>query len=192
MVKPLIKGTILGGIALFIWGAISWMVLPWHNFAMYGFKDEVAVTQTLFSNAPQNGIYILPNPHRQGEESTQEEIKAKSSSSMEQMIKGPVLFAAVSLDGSGSMVKPMIGSLLIQMLGALLVTFLILEKNNLTYWERVGFAVLFALAAGIVCHLPYWNWWSFSALYTLVTIMDLVVGWFLAGLVIAQVAIRQS
>jgi hypothetical protein len=47
---------------------------------------------------------------------------------------------------------------------------------------------LFGLTAGVVCFLPYWNWFDFSTAYTAASIVDLAIGWFLAGLVIAKFA----
>ena len=51
MIRALIKGGIFGGIILFVWGFISWVVLPWHTITLNKFKDEAAVEQALTANA---------------------------------------------------------------------------------------------------------------------------------------------
>ena len=33
MSKQLILGTVLGGIVLFVWGAIAWMFIPWSGLS---------------------------------------------------------------------------------------------------------------------------------------------------------------
>jgi len=65
MVKKLLLGTVLGGLIVFAWGAISWMVLPWHAATLQAFTNEAAVSKVIQANAPQPGVYFLPNPHRQ-------------------------------------------------------------------------------------------------------------------------------
>jgi hypothetical protein len=54
------------------------------------------------------------------------------------------------------------------------------------------FIVTAALAVGVIAVLPNWVWWHFSTRWTLVTMTDIVVGWLLAGLVIAKVAAPKS
>ena len=67
---------------------------------------------------------------------------------------------------------------------------LLCKTTGLSYFGRVGFVVVFALAAGFVTHVPYWNWFYFNSQFTLVQITDLLVGWFLAGLAMAGVCKR--
>jgi hypothetical protein len=88
------------------------------------------------------------------------------------------------------MAMPMMIGLLTQVAAALLVSWMVMKAGDLGYLRRVVFITIFAVAAGIVTHVPYWNWWSFPKEYTLVAMADLAVGWFLAGLVIARVATR--
>lgn len=52
--------SIVAGLVLFVWGFISWAVLPWHMMVANGFADEAAVSQVLKENAPQEGVYYLP------------------------------------------------------------------------------------------------------------------------------------
>ena len=81
----------------------------------------------------------------------------------------------------------MLRSFIIQCLGALLASILVVRAHVQRYASRVGFIVLLGLFAGVVCHLPYWNWWHFSAAYTLVAFADLLIGWWAAGLAIAAI-----
>jgi hypothetical protein len=48
------------------------------------------------------------------------------------------------------------------------------------------FIALVGLIIGFVSHAPYWNWFGFSTPYVIVIILDTVIGWTLAGLVIAR------
>src|SRR5262245_12672403 len=52
--------SLLAGVVLFVWGFVSWVVLPWHMNVAKKFADETAVAQFLKQNAPEGGIYYLP------------------------------------------------------------------------------------------------------------------------------------
>lgn len=163
-----IKGGILGGIIIFIWSALSWMVLPWHMQTLNQFANEKAVADAIVANATQSGMYLMPLQGQPQSETT------------------PMLFASVHLPGMTSMVAPMAISLFIQVIAAMLVGWMLSKTVGLSYWQRVGFVVLFALAAGILIHGAYWNWFAFDIKYTLVAMGDLLIGWFFAGLVLAK------
>ena len=169
-----IKAGIVGGIILFIWYAVSWMVLPWHASTLNGFKDEKAVSEVIIANAPQSGIYLLPSAQMSSQEQSPE----------------MVMFASVHQVGTQSMMMQGAVSLVTQIISALLVAWLLCKTAGLGYAGRVGFVVVFALAASFVSHVPYWNWFYFNSQFTLVQVADLLVGWFLAGLVMAKMCVR--
>ena len=179
--KSILAGGILGGIALFAWCTVSWMFLPWHNATFRKFDQERVVEVVLQTNAPQKGIYLLPSPAT----GTPEEQKTTH----ERAAKGPFAFVVMSPNGWGPMPFHIATGLLTQILGAGLVTGLLVlvKKPKAAFVEKFSFVVLFALAAGVVCHLPFWNWWGFSIGFTLLSLADLLIGWSLAGLVIAKV-----
>ena len=168
-----IKNGIVGGIILFIWSAISWMILPWHMATLRGFSNEIAVIQTVTSNSPQSGIYILPLKQRDVQQG--------------QAQQSPQVFASINFQGMGtSMAEPMLICFLNQVITAILVAWLLSKATGLNYFGRVGFIVVFALAASLVTHIPYWNWFAFDTTYTLMIIVDTLIGWLLAGLVMAK------
>jgi hypothetical protein len=176
VMKLLLKGAILGGVIVFLWSAISWMVLPWHAAVVNDFTDEAAVAEVIKANAPRPGMYVLPS------------MKSSDATTMERRREGPFLFASVRPGRFDfSMPMLMLNSLLIQIAGAFVLTALLLTSRHLTYPGRVLFVVVVTTTGGILSHMAYWNWWEFSGAYTLVTLADLVIGWFLGGLVISWV-----
>jgi len=192
MTKPLLLGGVLGGLALFIGGMISWMALPWHAMTFEKFKDEAAVAQAISANAGNSGIYFLPNPHKQDPGLTEAQRKAAEEDGIKRMMEGPFMFASVSPRGARPMGTMMGIGLATQILAALMATWLLLQTTGLTFWKRVGFLVTLGLTAGVITNLQHWNWWNFSTAYTAVCFGDLLIGWFLAGLVIAKVASSPS
>src|SRR2546428_13605020 len=118
MLKSLLLGGILGGLLLFAWGVVPWMLLPWHLATLEKFKDEAKVAQALTANATKSGVYLLPNVHKH--EPGMPEAKAKKAEAkgkkaetkrkkveverkkaetegMKRMLQGTFIFAEVSL-----------------------------------------------------------------------------------------------
>src|SRR5947208_4178371 len=138
MNKSLILGGVLGGLALFVWGSISWMVLPWHLMTLEKFTNEATVAKALLANAGVSGVYLLPNPHKHEPGMTEEQKRAEEAEGMKRMVQGPFMFASVSLIGVGNM-APLLITLLGNILSALLATWMLLKTNGLRYLGRVGF-----------------------------------------------------
>ena len=161
----------VAGIVLFVWGFISWAVLPWHNMVANQFTNEASVAQVLKENSPQPGVYFLPfsekdhGPNQVG------------------------AFANVLPQGTDmNMGKQMAIALVTQIVGAFLVLMLLARTGGLNFWGKVGFVMLVGLIIGFVSHALYWNWFGFPAPYVLVTILDTTIGWALAGLAVARFA----
>lgn len=174
MMATLLKGAVLGGLVVWLWGAVAWMVLPWSGAAMRPFEGERAVMEAVLQGAPSSGVYLAPN------EATAEAERAA--------MDGPMVFAAVRREPMVSMGAAVVVHLLSSILAALLVTAIVLQLRPLTYGGRVLVVTGMALFAGLAVSVTHWTWWSFGAAYTLVEVGNLLVGWFLAGLVIARVA----
>ena len=187
MTKSLALGGLLGGFVLFVWGAVSYMVLPWHSMTLNKFKDEGAMVQALVANASESGMYILPNPHRQAQGLTESQRKAAEEGDMKRMMEGPFMFASVGLTGTREMGPALLFNVIGNIVSALLVTWLLLQTASATYWRRAGFVVVIAFATAMIAHYPSWIWWRFSESFTLVELADLLIGWSLAGLVMAKI-----
>ena len=184
MSNSLLKGALVGGLIVFIWGMFSWMVLPWHQNCLSKFQNESSVAAAIRENAPVSGMYVLPNTFSYNQETSQDEI----ASGLKMMESGPFVFASVRTDGIGSMnFGHFILSFLINFAGALIVTWMLLQAKGLKFKKQVGFVTLFGLGIGILSQIPDWNWWGFSGCYVLSNMFDYAFGWFLGGLGIAKV-----
>jgi hypothetical protein len=187
MIRSLVLGTILGGLVAFLWSSISWEGIGWHERTLLTFQNEDDVSTAIASHMKQSGTYLLPaGPPQAGMNAEQK--KAAQAVLMQKMQKGPVMFAAIRRDGFGSFTRGLITQILIQMAGALLLTWLLLQTSGSSYARRVAFLAVAGLAASVIADLPNWNWWGFSGAYTVVNLIDSTITWFLAGLVIAKVA----
>jgi hypothetical protein len=191
MNKSMMTSAVVGGIIVFVWGMLSWMILPWHKHSMMKFEHEESVAQVISANAKASGLYVLPNSFHHKEGMTREENEHQKMKAMQMMEHGPFMLASIRVEGMNyKSPAPYIVSLIIQIVSAFLITWLLLKTKGLSYMKQVGFITIVGLVAAILGYLPGWNWWGFPLCYTIVGMLDIIIGWFLAGLAIAKLAKR--
>jgi hypothetical protein len=188
MVRTVLLGGVLGGLVAFLWGAVSWMALPWHEATMKKFSNEDVVAVTLQAYAPEPGVYFLPNASG-GD--TPEEKRALMNEAERAMAEGPIVFAAIQGPSQG-MGKQMGQGLLTQVLAAMLVSWMVFRSGITGFGGRYALVLVFAVAASLVGIVPSWIWLGFSTGFTLVGIADMLISWALAGLVIAWATAPRS
>lgn len=158
------------------------MILPWHQAATKQFRNETEVAQVLQDNTSTSGVYALPGlPVEYGVG------HGSGGRSSVQGVQGIYFFGAVHPEGRAeSDVMMHFYSLICNIVAAIIVCWLILQAKGLTFWKQVQFAMLIGLFAGVVLCNRDWVWGGFSRAYVAVSIMDLLIGWFLGGIVIAK------
>ena len=95
-----ILGGLLGGIVVFVWGYVSWMVLPWNQWPFRKFKSEAAVKALVSTGVEEDGVYLLPNANPDPDLSAEEK-EAFQQQVQQDMESGPFLFATVRRDVPG-------------------------------------------------------------------------------------------
>jgi hypothetical protein len=190
VMKNLIKGTLAGAVIVFIWGAFSWMALPFHMMTIGGVANEDAVMAAVGAGAEKGGTYLVPNPHSEVIQGMPEaERQAAMEAGMERMKKGPWVFMAVTKDihDPEAMGPQMAVNFATNLAAAFLLTWILtLLPAGAGVGKRAGVAAAIALFAGIFIHGNYWNWFGFGCGYTLYQILDGVIAWGLAGLAIGK------
>jgi hypothetical protein len=69
---------------------------------------------------------------------------------------------------------------------ALLAALLLAQvRPNSSYWGRVAFVTLLGIFGFVTISVPYWNWYGFPCDFTAGQAIEQVIGWLLAGLVLA-------
>ena len=83
---------------------------------------------------------------------------------------------------------------LVQFLSGLLAAGIVTVVLCLTvapYWGRVGLAALMGALGVFTVSTIYWNWYGFTNAFLLAQVVDMIVGWALAGAVIARLVPAQ-
>ena len=168
-----IIAAILGGIFVFVWGFISWTILKLHESSILTFSNETEVAEVIVKNTPNDGVYYLPN----AQENAENGIKS-----------GPVIFASVRKGPDPDFVvwRPMLRSVLATITAALVLGIMLhFAAPQLNYAGKVFFVTLGGVFVALAGVYPNNIWWEFSVPFTVINIVDAVVGWFFGGLIMA-------
>lgn len=179
----IVTAALVGGIVLFVWGFIANTLLP---LGMMGHERPVAedpVLEALAANMSREGVYLLPGlaPEQYGDEAALAAYGEKSAAS-------PYAFVIYQPQGRNGleMVKPL-GIQLVSTIVAsgMLAWVLVLVAGG--FVRKVAVATVMGGFAWVVVALPWWNWYRFPAEFVLGSLVQQVVGWFLAGLAVAWI-----
>lgn len=168
----MIRCSLIGGIIVFLWMMICWMVLPMHQTMIHKFTEQAEVASCITKYAPSDGVYVVPS---------WDEVEKGQSSNL------PFIFVNVrrGIDIT-HMTRSIACGIITQIIGAALITYLLMHAKAMKYWNRVWFVTIIGLVVAVLGTIPAWNWWHFPTGWAILEIFDLVVGWFLGGLVIAK------
>ena len=183
MTLRVLLGTLLGGIAIFLGGAMTHVVLPISDNGLKPLPNELAMIDTLKKALPAPGVYIYP-----GAEGVNQNDQAAMKAYEDRVrdlphgiiVLGPAL---------GGLVTPK--KLVIQFIGdvlaALAASLLLVLAPAPTYLRRLLAVTLLGLYAGFLINIPGWNWYGFSDTYLRSDILDHVLRSLCGGLVIAAI-----
>lgn len=180
MKKPVI-GILIGSAVLFLWGAISWMVLPFHNQTIKKLPEEQLISDTLKTVVEEPGLYFFPG-HDNGNE-------VDRAAWAEKYKRGPVGVISFSPTGKTPMdaknfIFEIVSDVVIAAIGMLL---LLLTRDRVkSLFPRALLVALLGVIAAISGHAMYWNWMHFPGGFIFVNAADTVFSFFLLGFALAK------
>jgi hypothetical protein len=179
--RILIAG-LIGGIVMFIWGAVAHVALP---LGQIGIKqptnEDVVLVATRTGLPAEDGVYILPSmdPAHMGDKSFANAYAAKTKTSP---------FAFVVYQAQGTDLTDMSQELPKQWASdtlAALVAAFVMAYAGLGFGRRVIIAAAMGVFAWLSVSVPYWTWYRFPLNFTLGSLAEQLIGWILAGIAIA-------
>jgi hypothetical protein len=188
MIKRIIIGAVVGGVVMFIWGAIAWMVLPLHTPTIKEVPNEDELRAILKKNVTEPGFYVVPGWGHEG--MTKEQHDAMMKVWEQKHREGPRMVGVLLPQGGDPMMAQYyVRGFALDLLAAFVAAWLLSKAaaGLASYGARVQFVTVTGLFAGIAVHLPYWNWLEFPTDYTIACMADVTIGWLLAGLAIGTV-----
>jgi hypothetical protein len=180
MVRVVIGG-IVGGIVVFVWGAIAHMALPLGEMGIRQIPSEEKVVGTMKDAIHEPGFYFFPGIDRK--KSTEEEQKAWEA----KIKQGPSGVLIIHPEGGEAMSPRQLGTELGSNIVAALLAAFVVSQVRSGYGMRVLVVTLMGLFGFVSLSVSYWNWYGFPTDFTTAEAITEVVGWFLAGLAIAAI-----
>ena len=180
----IIIAAIVGGLIVFCWSFVSHMMTPIGEMGMHHDKlpGETSLRSAMTEHLPESGLYFIPgkDPLLEGDPARQWE------EAMERMESGPVVLMAVRKDGSSGMAKELVFEGLAN-ISCALVAALILWCIPCAFVCRVLVVVALGLFSWMSIDVSHVIWYGFPVEYAAGQLIDHLVGWLLAGLVIAAI-----
>lgn len=180
---------IIGGIIVFIWGAIAHMALPIGEAGFRYPAQQDAVLSALQQSATSEGVYMYPSMEfeKYGDEAAMKTFAEQSKGK-------PYALVIYRPDGNPSIesMGPNLIKQFVSVLLAALVAAWLLAPTPWSFGRRVVATAALGLFGWLIVNVPYWNWYLFPLDFTLGALAEQVIGWLLGGLGIAWWLGRKS
>jgi len=176
---------LLGAIVYYVWGMIAWMAIPLHQPTMTGLPNARAVTESLQQQNLATGVYVRPWSDNAADWHDNE------SQFVQDHQTGPLFSIYYQQAGAAPLdMQLMLRGFAIDLLAATLAACLLSglsPRCGGSYARRVGFVIGLGMFVALVGHASYWNWMRFPMDYTVAFVIDVIIGWTLAGMVLAAI-----
>jgi hypothetical protein len=177
MRKILLTG-LLGGLALFVWGMISWMALPFHTQTLRPMPNEEAIAAVLAENITESGAYMLPG-YSAGMS------KEAETAWFERHRNGPLVPLMIFHPDGREPMSPMvfIWGLIVDILAVLLFAVAVsgVSKTQRSFKQIMFMGSAFGVIICLVAPVTYMIWAYWPAGYALTLGLDYLAGWTAVG-----------
>jgi hypothetical protein len=175
-------GGVVGGVIVFFWGAVAHMMLPLGQMGMSTISQsrEERVLAELKGAIFEPGLYFFP-----GHDMSKPLSKAETAAWEARMKKGPTGILVIKPNGGEVMSPKTLGIEFVSGMLAAVVGSIILYQVTSGYAARVLVLPLVGLFGWLSILVSYWNWYGYPTEYVIAELITEVVGWLLAGFVLA-------
>jgi len=180
-VRTLIAGA-LGGLVVFIWLSISWMALPFHGESLNGIQHNAQLDAMLIQLGAKDGLNYYPS--YEGMELQEYSALAKSVPNIGIMSYHRDGF---DMDNPMAYIRGLLGCIIA---GILVATLLGVLPAGSSMAGRILFCTLFGAAAFFCTQWVSGGFFHFPMRHTMLELMDGVISWTLAGVVMAFILRR--
>jgi hypothetical protein len=177
-----VLAAIAGGVVVFVWSALSHMALGLGTAGISTMPNEDRMAQAIRGSITEPGLYFFPG-FDASRKFTPEEEKAWT----EKYRRGPSGILIVQPGGRDPMApEQLVIELVADILAAGVAAFLLGGLAG-SFTARVAAVGLLGVFEWLDINVSYWNWYKFPTAFTLAALVEQVVGWTLAGLVMALI-----
>lgn len=185
--KRILLAGVLGGLAMFLWGAVSHMLLPTGEAGIRTLPNEDSVITVLKQSVHEHAFYLFPSAGMMdaSTDAERQEWERKYAA-------GPTGVLIYNPGGGTTLsAVPMLIELASN-IGVALIIAWVLSLTAVSYGTRVLAALFLGVLAWLSVSVSEWNWYSFPAAFVGQEAVDQVGGCLFAGVVIAMVIRRKK
>jgi hypothetical protein len=174
---------LIGGIVLFLWGAIAHTALPIGEMGMKVASDQDTVIAAMQQSADKGaGVYMIPgiSPDDWRDE-------AKLAAFQQKYANAPSAFLVYDPSPNPTLIDMMpalVKQFVIDLLVALLAAW-VLAKTAASFGQRVLVGGAIGVISWLATSVPYWNWYRFPVDFTVGAWLDSGLGILIASVPIA-------
>jgi len=176
-----VVGAIVAGIVVFVWGAVSHLATPLGMMGIRPIPGEDKVLGEMKDAIREPGFYHFPG--KVATDASESEKKAWEA----KVKQGPTGILIIHPEGGEAMSPRQLGTELATNIISAFLAALLLTQVRSGFGGRVLFVTGLGLFGFVITSVPYWNWYGFPLDYTGAQAIEKLVGWFLAGLVLAAI-----
>ncbi len=182
----ILLGGLLGGVALFAWGALAHVVLPLGMTGIQFLPNEEPVLETMRANITTPGLYFIPGiaPGQHNDEAAMKAWEEKAK-------RGPVGFLVYQVRGEGAMTPRQLGTEFVSNLAVGLLAGIVVASLGGSFVTRTLMVGLMGLMSSLDVLVSEWNWYKFPTDYTLAQMVIQVVGFLVMGAAAAAIIKKQ-
>jgi hypothetical protein len=175
---------LVGGVVLFVWGAVAHMALNLGSGAFAALPAEAALASDLRQQGPAPGMYYFPWVDPGADEATQQ-------AWIERWKQGPSGILVLAPQGEDPMSpQTLVIELASDVLAALLLALLLSASRCGSLPSRLWFGATAGLLGGVMIDVSYWNWYRFSSGFAAGSMIEQTVGGALCALAMAPLLRR--
>jgi hypothetical protein len=186
-VRKIFLAGLLGGLVLFAWEFVAHMATGLGEAGVRALPQEAPIQAAIKGNIPDAGLYIFPAPEDRPGMTSDEKKKAMNTSMERARTEAGgmmVVFPKGREYNFGSMLAM---QFVLDALSILLAAFLLSKAVSVKgYLPRALFVGAIGLLPSLRVDLPQWNWYGFPVTFAAAQALVHVVGFLLAGLVLAK------
>ena len=182
----IVLAALLGAVAMFMWEFVAHAFTPLGTMGMGYLPKEDTISSALESAiGKERGLYMFPTGGLTKQSTAEEEEKGMERMMEEMKTKpsGLVLYKAPGERfnfGANLAIQ-----FVTDFVKLLLAVWLLAQTRFGTFGGRVAFITVAGVVAAITTNIPHWNWYGYPGDFTAAQIIMDVVGFLIAGLVIA-------
>lgn len=181
-----ILAALLAAVVMFQWGWLYWGVLPLADRVTHRIPQEDAVVQVLAENLSESGAYYFPGrPQHDDRPPNPNETEAAWN---EKHAAGPIGWVLLQKQGAPAMDPQVLGlGFGAMFVAALIAAGLLSICPPANYARRVIFVAALGLFVAVIGTFNDAIWFAYPWDFQLIKATYQVIGWILAGLVIAAI-----